>query len=172
MRSFKEFLEATMADNGEGQRFWAGNQGASGILPIASNSGKICLAWRSNNVHLGNCWGTLGGAIGEGMTPVSSAIQEMQEETGYSGAVHTIPAFVFTSGSFKYYNFIGVVPNEFPFNPGNHSWETNSIDFMDYNDILSEIQTNPHKFHPGLIALFKNSKDLIEKTLEQIHGRT
>src|SRR5581483_8366455 len=115
--------------------------------------------WRSRAVHMGDCWGTIGGAI-QGGSPEESAKTELKEETGYAGPIDLKPAYVFSKGSFKYYNFIGIVPNEFPFHP-EHTWETDKIEWKTYEQILTEMQEQPNHFHMGIIALFKNSKNLI-----------
>jgi len=113
---------------------------------------------------MGDCWGTIGGAINRGMSPQQSAVTELEEETGYSGPIKIINAYVFSSGKFKYYNFLGVVAQEFGFHPSSgHSWETESIEWMDYSQALQEIEGG--KAHMGVKALFENSRDLIEKLL-------
>lgn len=152
----------------EGETFWAGEgNGASGILPIARSTARICLAWRSRYVHIGDCWGTVGGAIRQGMNPSQSAIEEMQEEMGYNGSIELKPAYVFKKGSFSYFNFIGIVPNEFAFSPeGGHSWETDHIQWFSYPEALQQSS----RFHPGLIALFTHSKDLIEGIIAKLRG--
>lgn len=153
-------------DIGEGgQTFWAGEGGgASGILPVCTKTKRLCLAWRSRHVHIGNCWGTIGGAIQRGMSPSESAIEEMREETGYGGKIQILNAYVFTSGNFRYFNFLGLVDQEFGFNPpGDHSWETDHIEWMTYEKALQEIEGG--KAHMGLKALFEQSKNLIEKAI-------
>ena len=57
-------------DVGEGDEYWAGEgNAASGVLPVCPQTGNVCLAWRSNEVMMGNCWGTIGGAVQKGMSP-------------------------------------------------------------------------------------------------------
>jgi 8-oxo-dGTP pyrophosphatase MutT (NUDIX family) len=154
---------AKTGDYHDSQGFWAGEGGgASGILPICSKTKRICLAWRSSAVQQGDCWGTLGGAIQRGMEPAASAQEEMAEETGYRGAVQLHPAFVFKSGTFSYFNFIGIVPNEFGFHPhSGASWETYEIRWVSYEEVLEMMRMEPGLFHTGLIVLFKNSGELI-----------
>jgi 8-oxo-dGTP pyrophosphatase MutT (NUDIX family) len=153
-------------DIGEGgQTFWAGEGGgASGILPVCVKTKRLCLAWRSSQVHMGNCWGTIGGAIQRGMSPPESAIEEMREETGYGGRIELKDAYVFASGKFRYFNYLGLVDSEFSFNPeGGHSWETDYIKWMTYEQALKEIEGG--KAHTGLKALFEQSKSLIEEAI-------
>jgi 8-oxo-dGTP pyrophosphatase MutT (NUDIX family) len=152
--------------------FWAGEGGgASGILPICSSTKRICLAWRSGSVHMGNCYGTLGGAIQRGMQPAESAKEEMKEETGYEGAIQLTPAYVFSSGNFKYFNFIGVVPTEFTFSPhSGHSWETSHIDWLAYEEIQKMMLISSKKFHSGLISLFQKSRQIIENIVGSLNA--
>jgi len=149
----------------KGEKFWAGEGGgASGILPVCTKTRRLCLAWRSRNVHIGNCWGTVGGAIQRGMSPAESAIEEMREETGYSGNMQILDAFVFVSGKFRYFNFLGLVDREFAFNPeSGYSWETDHIEWMTYEKAREEIEGG--RAHMGLKALFEKSQDLIEKAI-------
>ena len=85
-------LESSDHTNDDG--YWAGDNGqASGILPIAKDTGRICLAWRNEECHQGDCWGGIGGAVQKGKSPEESAKAEMAEETGYDGAIETHPAF-------------------------------------------------------------------------------
>ena len=144
--------------------FWGTE--ASGILPVCPSKGTVCLAWRSPKTHLGDCWGSIGGAIPEGLSAAQSAKAELKEETGYGGGVSLLPAYVFTQGTFKYYNFVGIVPQEFAFTPTKkHSWETERIEWVPYAEVQRDMQTNPSHYHPGMLKLFENSGDVIEKAL-------
>ena len=144
---------------------WAGEGGAaSGILPICSKTGRVCLAWRSSDVDKGDCWGTIGGAVLEGMSPAESARHELKEETGYSGQMFLRNAFVYQDGKFRYFNFIGEVQQEFRFRPmQDSSWETNHLEWMGLDELESQMESNPGEFHPGVIALFENSGSLIRR---------
>lgn len=150
------------AYNEEG--YWAGHgDAASGILAIARDTKRICLAWRSSEVSQCDCWGTIGGAVKDGKTPAESAKIELKEEVGYKGGIELHAAFVFQDGDFKYHNFVGIVDNEFPFQPGSdHAWETDRILWASYDNVIAEIEEHPEDFHPGLLQLFKNSRKLIE----------
>jgi len=88
----------TAADHYGEEGFWEGEGGqASGILPVCPSTGRIGLAWRSADVHIGNCYGGIGGAVKKGMSPAESAKHELAEETGYSGSINLIPAYIFRS---------------------------------------------------------------------------
>jgi 8-oxo-dGTP pyrophosphatase MutT (NUDIX family) len=159
------------ADHFDSNGYWVGEGGgASGILPVCSSTGRIALAWRSSYVAEGDCWGTIGGAIIKGKSPEESAKKELAEETGYKGSIKLHPAFVFQSGTFKYYNYIGEVPTEFGLRP--MAGSSAGIDFADENDTLkwftydeiaADMQANSGEYHSGLLSLFKQSKDLIQK---------
>ncbi len=147
--------------------FWAGeNGGASGILPICKSTKRLCLAWRSGYVLEGDCWGTIGGAIQAGLGAPESAKEELAEETGYRGPIALHPAYVFKSGNFTYKNFIGVVNEEFDFNPEEESgWETTKIQWVTFNELIDDIKKNSSNYHFGLLALIKNSYKQIAKLL-------
>lgn len=138
--------------------------GASGILPICKETKRIGLAWRSSEVNQGDCWGTLGGAIQRGKSPAESAQSELQEETGYHGGIKMHPAFVFSSGSFKYFNFIGEVDEEFELHPEpGFGWETDHLTWITLEELEADIENNPGDYHSGVVALFTNSYDLIKR---------
>ena len=159
------------ADHYNEDGFWVGAGGAaSGILPLCTSTGRIGLAWRSSKVSQGDCWGTIGGAIKRGLSPIESAKEELVEETGYHGGINLIPAFVFTSGAFKYHNFLGLVPSEFKLNPMHGS--ASGMDFDDENDtlvwfswgsLIQHMEEEPDSFHEGLAALLEHSGDQIRE---------
>jgi 8-oxo-dGTP pyrophosphatase MutT (NUDIX family) len=163
-------------DNG----YWAGaGGGASGILPICTSTGRICLGWRSNWVQEGDCWGTIGGAIQKGMSPADSAKEELKEETGYAGSVRLIPSFVFTHGTFKYYNFLGLVPSEFDLHPMQggssnlqFSDETDAIAWFTWDDLQNDVQENAGDYHSGVLKLLQQSGDQIRQICEAASNKS
>jgi hypothetical protein len=148
--------------------YWAGTDGgASGILAIAKDSRRLCLAWRNEEVHTGDCWGLIGGAVKDGMQPGPSAVAEMKEEVGYAGPVELHAGYVFQDGKFAYHNFCGVTPSEFSFNPASqHAWETDYIEWFTLEDILADMEEHAGDYHPGVITFFKQSRELIEKLVK------
>lgn len=162
---YRPMGEPKTADYYDEQGYWAGEGGgASGILPICTTTGRICFAWRSPEVQQGSCWGTIGGAIQRGMQPGESAQEELWEETGYSGGMTLHPAFVFQSGTFLYFNFIGETAQEFDFHPQSDAvWETEGLEWFTLPQVREYMAKSPHEFHSGVIALFKNSGKLIEQ---------
>lgn len=138
----------------------------SGILTIAADTKHLCLAWRSQEVKEGDCWGTIGGMVKEGMTPKEGALLEMHEEVGYTGPITLHPAYVFRRNNFEYHNFIGITSHEFGFHPlPKYAFETDFIQWMPYERILMLMHQHPLDFHRGLVTLFHESKAQIESYL-------
>jgi 8-oxo-dGTP pyrophosphatase MutT (NUDIX family) len=147
---------------------WAGaGNAASGVLLVSEKTGRIGLPMRSHRVSSPSTWGTVGGAVEEGQTPEESARREVAEETGYTGPMEMIPAHVFKDGDFKYHNFIGVVPDEFPYQPSPGSaWETQRFQWHDPEELKESMQKHPDAYHPGLRELFDKSGPLIDQHTE------
>lgn len=160
----------TAAEGFNDEGFWAGEgNAASGVLPICTTTQRICLAWRSPDVHIGDCWGTIGGACKPKMSLAESAKAELKEETGFSGGITMHPAFVFQSGSFSYHNFLGTVGTEFRFNPQSDAvWETTGLEWFTWDEIQQMMKEDPSDFHPGVISLFKSSGKKIEQLLGKL----
>lgn len=158
-------------DNADG--YWAGEgNAASGILPIARNTKRICLAWRNAETHTGDCWGSIGGAVKDGKTPSESAKSELKEETGYTGGIELYPAYVFEDGAFRYFNLVGIVDHEFKLKPlSAHAWETDMIQWVSVDQLYVDMEENPDDYHPGMIQFLNNSRELIEK-LVRGEGKT
>jgi len=112
--------------------YW-GNQG-SGALIISLSTGRILLPFRSKMVEEPHTWGgTWGGAIDSGEDPKDSAKREVQEESGYSGAVKMIPLNVYEDNKdneFKYFNYMAVVPEEYK---PRLNWETEKAEWFEYD---------------------------------------
>ena len=136
--------EYDLYDNDSGEKFW-GNVGA-GILPIAKDTGRILLPLRSKYVNEPNTWGVWGGKIESGENPKEAALREFKEETKYHGSVEMIDAYVFKAKGFSYYNYIGILDNEF--NPS-LDWETESYEWVEFEDL------NNYDLHFGLNGLLK-----------------
>lgn len=145
--------------------YWAGDDGkASGILPISRTSGNICLAWRNEHTHGGECWGTIGGAAKKGMNVLESAISELVEETGYTGSLTLYPSYMFQDGDFSYYNFIGVCDRDFELKAKKHAeWETDEIVWVSYKELYSMVEDDPQELHPELIEFLKHAKNKIRR---------
>jgi 8-oxo-dGTP pyrophosphatase MutT (NUDIX family) len=137
---------------------------ASGILPVARSTGRLCLAWRSSHVHLGNCWGTIGGAAHGGVSLAESARRELREEIGYDGPIELHPAYVFALTDFSYHNFIGIVPTEFTLAANeSHAWETVRLRWVELPQLMAELERTPRQFHLGLRRLIDREHPLIAR---------
>lgn len=157
LRKFLLEGEYDLFDNDSGEKFW-GNVGA-GILPIAKDTGRILLPYRSKYVNEPHTWGVWGGKIESGENPKSAALREFKEETKYNGNIKLIDAYIFKAKGFSYYNFLGIIEHEFV---PNLDWETETFKWVE----LSEI--NDLDLHFGLAGLLKNSKSLIDKTIKDV----
>lgn len=137
--------------DGEDERFF-GNQGA-GILLISKNTSRILLVLRSEYVNEPGTWGIPGGKIDGSENPKNAAIREAKEEVGFSGPIDLIPGHVFNAGTFKFYNFIGLIEDEFQ---PKLDWENTDAQWFEINNL-------PNNLHFGIKSLLSNSKELIQK---------
>lgn len=136
-----------------------GKQG-SGCIVLAADTGRILLAHRSKDVLEPHTWGGWGGAIDAGEDPKESAVREVFEEAGYRGkALAVEPLLVFSKGSFRYHNFLMVVPQEFE---PHLNWESQGSRWCEFGEW-------PTPLHPGLKALFSDahSHDVIEQAISE-----
>jgi 8-oxo-dGTP pyrophosphatase MutT (NUDIX family) len=164
MKSFNEFVkenkpivrESEVFTNG---KFW-GTIGA-GILPIARDTKRILLPYRSKDVNEPNTWGVWGGKLDDMETndPKKAALTEFVEESGYNGEIELIDSYIFKKSNFTYYNYIGVLEHEFePI----LNWETESFKWASFNEM---IKMTPKHF--GLESLLKNDLGNIVKTIKK-----
>jgi 8-oxo-dGTP pyrophosphatase MutT (NUDIX family) len=153
-------LESTLSEDDmwTDDGYW-GTGGASGVLVIAKDTGRILLAKRSYAVDQPGTWGNIGGAIqrgrdGEYMQPLESAKNEFEEEAGraLTGATKFVPIYVFQDGSFQYFNYLAIVPNEFNPKP---NWETEYFEWF----TLPEFLKLPKK-HFGIQSIINDSKSM------------
>jgi 8-oxo-dGTP pyrophosphatase MutT (NUDIX family) len=125
--------------------FWG--RAAAGCLFLANKTGRILIPHRSEHCQQPNTWGTWGGAVDAGETPIDAVRREVSEEAGYHEPVDLTPLFVFRHESgFEYHNFLAVVPQEFT---PNINWETQAFDWFDFGDW-------PEPSHFGLTALLED----------------
>lgn len=143
----------TYVDSGEGV-FW-GRRGAGAVL-LAKDTGRLLVLRRSANVEEPGTWGTAGGAIDSREDPEKAARREIREELGYEGGIKLYPAYVFQRGTFRYYNFIGVVPEEFK---PKLNWENDRYRWVAPNKL-------PKPIHFGLEALMRESGGLIKSLID------
>jgi 8-oxo-dGTP pyrophosphatase MutT (NUDIX family) len=114
--------------------FW-GRAGA-GCIILARDTGRILLPLRSSQVEQPHTWGTWGGAIDGHESPTNAVRREVSEEAGYHGHFDLEQLFVFKSGSFRYFNYLAIVDNEFT---PRLDWETAEADWFELNDLPSPL---------------------------------
>lgn len=169
----QQIIASKTADAYNEEGYWAGEgNAASGILPVCPKTGRVGVILRSSEVDYPNTYSTIGGAVKRGLSPSQNAKVELQEETGYKGGINLIPAYVFSSGGFKYHNFIGVVTKEFGLHP--MSGESAGIEFSDENtsltwvtwdELMEDIKTNASDYHPEFLKFLRHSGSQIEQAL-------
>lgn len=141
--------------NDSGDSFW-GNKGA-GVLPYCIKTKRYLINHRSEDVNEPDTWGVWGGAIDGRENPESAALRELREECGYNGKVRLLKAYIFRtpSGSFTYYNFIGLVNEEFE---PELDWESQGYEWVSYEELLEWDNK-----HFGLEKLLENSRSIFER---------
>jgi len=170
------FDDGGLFSNTSGENFW-GNLGG-GVLPICTKTKRILVPLRSEYVNEPNQIGVWGGKAdeeeGESELSIINVVKrEFVEETGYNGRIELIPAYVFQtpSKSFTYYNFIGLVEDEFTpildWETKDYKWITLEELVKYENFLITDFKDGENKYykHFGLISLLndKNSMDLITK---------
>lgn len=144
------------------EKFW-GNS-ASGILPIAKDTGRILIGLRSDDVNEPNTWGNFGGAIGlndygiedEKLTPEENAKKEMVEEIDYKGNIELIKSYIYKSNNFIYYNYIGLIDKEFDVNNMRLNWEVDELKWVTYDELIEH-----EDLHFGITSLLDNTGEQI-----------
>jgi 8-oxo-dGTP pyrophosphatase MutT (NUDIX family) len=150
--------------------FW-GNK-ASGVLPIAKDTGRILIGLRSDYVNEPNTWGNFGGAIGlddygrdeSELSPSDNAKKEMMEEIGFNGDMEMVDSYIFETDGFIYYNFLGLIQNEDSISNlnTNLNWEVDEIKWVTFE----ELKAHP-ELHFGLEGLIGNAEEQIENLINK-----
>ena len=157
----------------EGQDTWQEKgeyyKAGAGILPICETTGRMLLflrEYKAGDDDSGK-WATAGGMMKDDELKMSAdvgsreaALREFKEETGEKDPFsRLISSYVYKSpdGSFTYYNFIGIVPEEFT--PKLNS-EHDEFKWFSANDL----KLVPRElFHFGIKLLFANDQATILK---------
>jgi 8-oxo-dGTP pyrophosphatase MutT (NUDIX family)/GNAT superfamily N-acetyltransferase len=130
--------------------FWG--RVAAGSVVLAEDTGRVLLDLRSESVLEPGTWGTWGGAVDSGETPLQAALRELIEECGYKGLFEFIKLTVFRHESgFAYHNHLAIVPHEFVPLPGS---ESAGFGWFKIDDL-------PDQLHPGLEYLLEHSGRVI-----------
>ena len=149
-------------DEDNPQREYWGHE-AAGCIFVARDTGRILLAHRSNDVDFEpQTWGTFGGKIDIEETPVQTVEREIEEETGISGPYKISPLYVYKDGSFKYHNYLVVIP--FEFTP-QLNWENDDSKWVEYGEW-------PTPLHFGMEALIQHAGDKIKRVTDLFHKKT
>ena len=122
-----------------------GKMGA-GCVFLARDTGRLLLAHRSESVEQPHTWGGWGGAVNSGETPEQAVRREVGEEASYHGHYELQPLFVFSSGTFRYYNYLVIVDEEFT---PHLDWETQGFRWCEWGEW-------PEPLHFGLVSLFSD----------------
>lgn len=136
--------------------FW-GDQAAGAII-LCTKTKRLLLQLRSADVQEPFTWAGTGGAMDEGETPEQTTRREIKEELNYSGNMQLKLIYVYKHKSgFKYYNFLGLVSEEFS---PKKSTEVAKYKWFDIDNL-------PSRLHFGLKAVFNNTKavKIIQKYL-------
>lgn len=121
---------------------------AAGAIVMAKSTGRLLFMLRSDEVEEPGTWGNCGGAFHiERETPEKAALREVRQETGWTGAIDLVPLYVFKKGSFRYFNFLATVEEEFAPHLG---WEADGHEWRAFGDW-------PQPLHFGLQALFRDT---------------
>lgn len=143
---------------------------ASGVLPVCLNTGRILLGQRGPKLDTEpNKWANFGGKPNPYETPYENAVREFYEESGKIMALKLIPSFV-DSGkdNFKYYNFIGIVVEEFAPIIGKLTVDF-EVEVANYKWLtLEQFYSFPtEKLHWGLVKFRKEAKTQLFELLKQ-----
>jgi 8-oxo-dGTP pyrophosphatase MutT (NUDIX family)/GH24 family phage-related lysozyme (muramidase) len=138
------------------EEYW-GSQGA-GCIFIAKDTGRILLAFRSEDVSEGSTWGTWGGKIDVGESPVDAVKREIEEETGYTDKFQISHIHTYKDGEFQYFNFLVLVP--FEFTP-KLNWEHSRSEWVEFGDWNTPM-------HYGLEELLHVAGEKIHKVIETL----
>ena len=157
LNNINELNQYEIYDNDDNLNFW-GNSGA-GVIPYCKKTKRFLISYRSGFVNEPYTYGVWGGKIDDDEIPTDAVIRELYEETKFNGNIELIKIYTFIEKSFKYYNYIGIVENEFiPI----LDFENEDYVWLNFNDLLN---INPKHF--GLESLLKDDEtiNIIKKIL-------
>ena len=162
------------------------------MLPLCKTTGRFFANHRGAYVNEGGTFGIFGGGIFlrhyrgiecsdelEGTDiPRQHALEELREETGYRGPIDMQMVYKFEDNSigprklpcgFYYWNFVGIVPEEFGSRPESGSeWEEGGQSgWMTYEELAS---VTPKHF--GLKFLLQNAGPKLKQMADSCHRQS
>ena len=135
------------------EAYYYGKKGA-GVLVISQETNRALIAYRSRYVEEPHTWNIISGKIDGNEDPKTAALRELREETEYRGTVKFVDSLKWNApdADFKFYNFIGLVDEEFKAHP---NWETEQFKWVTYQQLLG--LSNKHFGLENLIQKKKSS---------------
>ena len=136
----------------------------AGVLPICESTGRVLLGKRSGESPDSDTWGEFGLKFSEeGQEQETNVLyvieQAFRMQTAYAGKIKLIPSYVYetTGDSYKYYNFIAILPEEFTPSLSDKNEESKWF-------TLDELKQMDRKaFHFGLKMMWEKDGDTITK---------
>ena len=121
---------------------------AAGVILHSVKTGRFLFVQRGDRVRQSRTWAGFGGEIDRGETAEEAVIRELEEEAGFSNAIKLKKIYTFNNGKFTYYNYLGMVWDEFT---PTLNWEN-----IDYRWCSADNLPSP--LHPGIIEMLKSVK--------------
>jgi hypothetical protein len=161
---FEDFKPEEKQENKVGTWIEFSEKIGAGVLAICESTGRLLLGKRSGESSDSDTWGEFGIKFTkEGDEQEENVLYVVEQafrlQTAYSGKIKLIPSFIYetTGDSYKYYNFIAILPEEFtPTLSGKNKefkWFT-----------LDELKKmNRKAFHFGLKMMWEKDGDTITK---------
>lgn len=140
-----------------------GPKAAAGCFIMSRQTGRFLFSFRAHDIASGGTWSLWGGKCEPGETPMQTALREVEEETGYSGAASPLHIHRLEERGFIYDTFLLICECEFcpvqcPESIG-YAW--------------MPIEEVPAPMHWGLDRLFSDRRavSLLGKAVETESGR-
>lgn len=153
---YRSFFKEDSDDELPGEPFW-GDAGA-GALFLAKDTGRFLVFLRSDGVNEPGTWNLVGGKLDYGENAKEAVAREVEEETGYSGEYKMTLIHTFRHKSFRYDNFLVIVP--FEFTP-QLNWEHDKSKWVEYEEW-------PSPLHFGLADVIKHAGSKLQRIVAAI----